>query len=75
MTTIKHPSGDRHWARRRPDLVLRGSAAPGAKLTESQRETIRAFVAANPDANFCWLARHYGVSRMTIWRIAGDLRV
>jgi hypothetical protein len=64
--TIDHPSGDRHWTRRMPDKVLRGTKAPGARLSREQIEEI-GFRFKN-GAGQSWLARKYGVGRTTIWR-------
>lgn len=63
-----HPSGARHWTRRIPQNILRGPAAPGAKLTTAQIEALRAECAAG--ANKTHLADKYGVSRITVWRHA-----
>jgi len=64
MTT--RPSGADHWSKREPDRVLRGSDAPGAKLSP---EEITAMCAAfNRGARPGWLAKKYGVSRITVWR-------
>lgn len=65
--TPSHPSGDRHWTKRDPDRVLRGTKAPGAKLNAHEiAEMCAAFDAG--DTNRSRLARIYGVSRITIWR-------
>lgn len=61
-----HPAGDRHWTRRAPDRVLRGTAAPGAKLDEEAIARLYRF------ADGGWqpseLASHFAVTRQTIWR-------
>lgn len=66
MTTIPHPSGANHWSHRKPERVLRGPKAPGAKLTLSDITRLYAY------ADGGWLphelASHFSVSRQTIWR-------
>ena len=64
--SIVHPSGDRHWTRTQPERVLRGPAAPGAKLTRG--EIIAICAAARAGAQPSALARQHHVSRITIWR-------
>jgi hypothetical protein len=68
-----HPAGDDHWTRRTPDRVRRGPDSHAAILTHADRADIRAVVAARPDVNRSWLARKYGVSRVTIWRVTKDM--
>lgn len=65
---IEHPSGDRHWTRRNPELIKRGTESHAAKLSQEQIGEIQAIINDRPDVNFSWLARKYGVSRITIWR-------
>lgn len=63
---MKHPAGDDHWTRREPDKIKRGPEAQGAKLSPEEIEEI-GFRFKN-GANQSWLARKYGVNRVTIWR-------
>lgn len=65
---IFHPSGDRHYSRARPELVKRGTDAPGAKLSDAERRAI-VELGAVPGANFTRIGRLFGVSRQTIWRV------
>jgi predicted DNA binding protein len=65
--TISHPAGARHWTRVKPDRILRGANAPGAKLTEEQIRAICVAFEAG-EMNKSELARFHGVSRITIWR-------
>lgn len=37
---IFHPRGDDHYSRARPELVRRGTLAPGAKLSDDERAAI-----------------------------------
>lgn len=66
MSTRPHPSGDRHWTRREPERVLRGPAAPGAKLSAATIE--RMIQESKGGASQTWLARKYNVARITVWR-------
>lgn len=63
---LNHPSGDQHWMRRMPERVLRGPAAPGAKLTSRQIARLHELRDAN--LNNSEIARILGVSRITVWR-------
>jgi transcriptional regulator of acetoin/glycerol metabolism len=63
---IRHPAGDRHWTRQKPDLIKRGADSHAAKLSEQDITLLYQFADAG------WLpseiARHFGVSRITVWR-------
>jgi predicted DNA-binding protein (UPF0251 family) len=59
-------SGALHYSRRTPERVLRGPDAPGAKLSADDIDGMCALYQCG--ANQTWLARKYGVSRMTVWR-------
>lgn len=62
-----HPSGDNHWTRRRPELLKRGTASPFAKLNARDIENLCAWhKTGNYSQN--WLARHFRVTRTTVWR-------
>lgn len=51
---------------RQPERVQRGADASGAKLST---EEIAAMCAAHArGASKTWLAKKYGVSRITVWR-------
>jgi DNA invertase Pin-like site-specific DNA recombinase len=67
---IQRQAGDRHWTRRKPELIRRGPRANGAKLTEQDIELVYQL------ADRGWLpsqiAAHFGVSRQTIWRHLRD---
>jgi len=63
---LPHPSGDRHWTRRMPDRVLRGTNANGAKLSDT--DIARLYQYADGGWLPFELASHFGVSRQTIWR-------
>lgn len=66
-----HPSGDRHWTRRTPERVRRGADSHAAKLSEHDIDAIcTTYAALRPSKT--WLARKYGVSRITIWRHLKD---
>ncbi len=58
--SIPHPSGDQHWTRRTPERVLRGTAAPGAKLRPADITRLYSYASGG------WLPRelasHFGVS-------------
>lgn len=62
-----HPAGDRHWTRRKPELIKRGAESHAAKLTSGD---IAEICARFRDGchNRSWLARKYGVNRITVWR-------
>lgn len=64
---IRHPSGSHHWTRRKPELIKRGPDAPGAKLSAAEIEALCAHYAVYRPRK-TWLARRYGVSRITVWR-------
>lgn len=66
MTTRPHPSGDQHWTRRKPERILRGPAASGAKL--SADDITRLYRYAKGGWMPHELASHFRVSRQTIWR-------
>jgi hypothetical protein len=55
------PTGDAHVWRRRPELVLRGSRAPRAKLTEEQVDAIRE-ARKTDHPSYSQLAKQYGVT-------------
>jgi transcriptional regulator of acetoin/glycerol metabolism len=64
---IKHPSGDLHWTRQRPDLIKRGADSHAAKLSSADVEALcEHFKAYRPTQS--WLARKFGVTRVTVWR-------
>ena len=65
--TIAHPSGDQHWTHTKPERIVRGPDAPGAKLSPAQIAALYADL-DEMDANKTHLAIKYGVSRLTIWR-------
>ena len=71
---MNRQSGDQHWTRQRPERVRRGAAAAGAKLTDAQIEEI-IYLHTQCGSPQTWLAQHYGVSRMTVWRHIRDSRV
>ena len=50
-----------------PHRVRRGTQGNGAKLTEDQIEEICALF-SQAGSGRTWLARSFGVSRVTIWR-------
>lgn len=61
-------SGDEHWTRRQPERVARGPDAAGAKLSAAQIGALCAdWSAGQPKKTV--LARRYGVSRVTVWRV------
>lgn len=62
-----HPSGSTHWTRRKPDLIKRGTESHAAKLSAEQIEEI-CMRFRDGCHNRSWLARKYGVSRITVWR-------
>lgn len=68
-----HPAGDQHWTRAQPERIKRGAASHAAKLSAADIEAIRAILTAKPFINRSKLARAYGVSRITIWRIRKDM--
>ncbi len=64
---MTHPSGARHWTKRKPELIRRGADSHAAVLSRADSEALCAFyVAYRPRKT--WLARKYGVSRITVWR-------
>lgn len=66
-------SGDRHYSRRRPELVLRGEANGAAKLTAAQVADIRAQAAAG--AHVADMAAAFGVSvRLVYGILSGEMR-
>lgn len=63
---MSRQAGDQHWTRRTPDRVLRGTRAPGAKLSaRAIRQICEAFDAG---ASQTWIAEKHHVSRITVWR-------
>jgi len=58
---------DQHWTRRMPERVRQGAAAAGAKLSQEQIEEI-VYLHTECGSPQTWLARHFGVSRITVWR-------
>lgn len=61
----RHSAGDRHYARRSPELVVRGEAHGNSKLTEdSVREIRRTFVIG--ESSYTQYAKQYGVTKSTI---------
>lgn len=68
---IEHPSGDRHWTRRAPERLKRGADSHAAKLSEYDIDTI-CTIYSTYCTNKSWLARRFGVSRITIWRHLKD---
>lgn len=67
-TEVPTTQGARHWTKRMPERLRRGSAHPAAKLTESAVRAIRQLY-ADKMAPMEWLAVCYGVHRETISRI------
>ncbi len=63
---IQHPSGDRHWTRRKPERIRRGADSHAAKLSAAQIEAAR--VLHDNGYTKSEIARLLGVSRITIWR-------
>ena len=63
---IPHPSGDRHWTRRNPDRIRRGTASHAAKLSQAQIEAAQ--VLHENGYTKTEIARILGVARVTIWR-------
>ncbi len=61
-----HPAGDRHWTRRTPERIKRGTDSHAAKLSAAAIDRMRQEFEGG--ASQTWLARKYGVSRYTIWR-------
>lgn len=63
---IQHPSGSRHWTRRKPELIKRGAESHAAKLSADDIALLYRF------ADSGWLpsqiATHFGVTRITVWR-------
>jgi DNA-binding CsgD family transcriptional regulator len=57
-------SGPVHWMHRKPELIRRGPQANGAKLTEHDIAAICALADFPTDE----IARHFNVSRFTVWR-------
>lgn len=72
LKRIFHQRGAAHYTHRRPDLIRRGPDAPGAKLTDDERATIR-HMASVPGANQTRIGRLFGVSRQTIWRVCDEV--
>lgn len=62
-----HPAGDLHWTRRNPELIRRGAESHAAKLSVADIEDLCARFRAGCH-NRSWLARKFGVSRITVWR-------
>lgn len=65
-------TGDRHWTRRHPELVLRGQRNGNAKLTDSQVIEIRARAAGGTSHRH--LGADYGVSPTRIRQIVSVAR-
>lgn len=63
---IQHPSGIRHWTRRKPERIKRGIDSHAAKLQPDDITLLYRFADAG------WLpsqiASHFGVTRVTVWR-------
>jgi hypothetical protein len=59
--------GDRHWSRRRPELVVRGERHGMARLTDIQVREIRQAVASG--ATRVSMARKFGACQSTIANI------
>jgi HNH endonuclease len=64
----RRPRGVTHGLRLHPERVARGVANGQAKLTESQVKTIRTRYATG-GTTLLQLARAYGISEPSIWRI------
>jgi len=64
----KAMSGHKHWARRRPELVMRGEEHARAELTEEQVVRLRERVAAGETRRA--VAQSLGVHEATVARIA-----
>lgn len=60
--------GDKHYTRRRPELVRRGEQHPMAKLTCRDVRRIRRLLARGKTQSF--VARTWGISQPTVSRIA-----
>ena len=63
---IRHPSGSRHWTRRKPELIRRGAESHAAKLGPDDIALLYQFADAGWQPS--QLASHFGVSRITVWR-------
>lgn len=61
-----HPSGSRHWTKRKPELIRRGVDSHAAKLSEQDIALLYSF--ADDGCLPSEIARHFGVSRVTVWR-------
>ena len=61
-----YQSGDRHYSKRTPEKVKRGTNAPGAKLRPA--DILRLYQYADGGWRPHELASHFRVSRQTIWR-------
>jgi len=63
-------TGDRHWMRRRPELVPRGEQANKSNLTEDDVRAIRAMHRPNTKGHgIAVIGRQFGVSPQTIYAI------
>lgn len=63
---IRHPAGQRHWTRRKPELIKRGTDSHAAKLSREQIEA--AHVLHKNGYAKAEIARILGVARVTVWR-------
>lgn len=62
----KWTSGSRHWTKRHPEWIRRGTQAPGAKLTPAGIERL---LLLDSDGMLPGeIAAELNVSRQTIWR-------
>jgi hypothetical protein len=63
-------SGDRHWMRKKPELIARGERANKSALTEADIRAIRGeYQPQAKGANLYDLSRKYGISATTICNI------
>lgn len=67
MTEQTRQSGDAHWTRRTPEKIKCGPDAAGAKLSEAQIDDLCDWWQTGM-RNKSWLARKFGVTRITVWR-------
>jgi HNH endonuclease len=68
-TNHRGVKADRHWSRRMPELVIRGTEQPGAKITDAIVLEMRRRYAGGTGESARSLARAYGISPVNAWRI------